>query len=292
MKNLINYYYNLLIGEFKRVEDCFLFEINNIKYEFIFFDFNIKSIEEIYFSLKNRGIYYHEIVLNRNDSMLTFYDNKPYILLKKHIYIEEQIKFKDIVKYDIPIYNQGIVNWKELWKNKIDYYEYQISQFGFKYKYLSETINYYIGLSESAISLLNFLDGEKVNFYICHRRINCNAIIDDMLNPLNIVFDNRTRDIGEFIKNKYINGIIGLNDIYDYLNSLDLNYNESLLLLARLMYPTYYFDLYDQIIQKKINEEKIEIYTKKNAHYESLLKKIYKYLKFKYKVPEIEWLEN
>ena len=72
---------------------------------------------------------------------------------------------------------------------------------------------------------------------------------------------------------------------------MNFNYSESLMFFARLLYPSYYFDMYDQIIQNKISEEKINFYIKKNSYYEEFLKIIYKYLKNKFKVPEIEWLE-
>ena len=65
-----------------------------------------------------------------------------------------------------------------------------------------------------------------------------------------------------------------------------------LLFFARLLYPSYYFDVYDDIIQEKVNEESIKKYIEKNISYEIFLKDIYKYVKLKYRMPEIEWLEN
>jgi len=291
MKNVINYYYNLFINKFKRIDDCFIFEINNVNYEFMPLTLDIQLIEKIYYSLLNKGIYFHEIILNRENSLFTIYNDKAYVLIKKNIYTNEKLTYEDIIKYDVLINRQDFINWKDLWERKIDYYEYQISQLGVKYNILSETISYYIGLSECAINLLNYIEKKGINFYICHRRINNYATIDDLLNPLNIIFDNRTRDIGEFIKFTYINNDIDICDVYNYLDGLNLDYNESILLMARLIYPSYYFDLYDEIIQKKIDEAKIKIYTKKNVYYETFLKKIYKYIKVKYNIPEIEWLE-
>ena len=42
-----------------------------------------------------------------------------------------------------------------MWIRKIDYFEYQISQFGKKYPIIRESFNYYVGLAENGISLLN-----------------------------------------------------------------------------------------------------------------------------------------
>ena len=76
------------------------------------------------------------------------------------------------------------------------------------------------------------------------------------------------------------------------IEKLQFDDNEIILFLARLLYPSYYFDMYDKIIQEKIREEKINYYVKKNISYEIFLKQIYNYLKQIYKLPQIEWLEN
>ncbi|MBQ9072571.1 MAG: hypothetical protein IJY25_05395 [Bacilli bacterium] len=291
MKNLINYYYNLILKEFKRIEDRFLFEINNSKYEFIPFETNVKDFQKIYAILINNNKYCHEVIVNRENSVITFYESKPYILLKKHFCIDSKITFQDVLDYDTVVYENKALDWKNLWKNKMDYYEYQISQLGCKYKILSESFSYYSGLSENAINLLNFIDKNEIKLYICHRRINYSDNIDSLFDPLNVVIDNRTRDIGEFLKSGYINGTIKIEEVFKWLNIVNLDYNESLLLIARLLYPSYYFDLYDKIIQEKVSQNKIQNYIKKNAYYETFLKMIYKYLKQKYNIPEIEWLE-
>ena len=60
--------------------------------------------------------------------------------------------------------------------------------------------------------------------------------------------------------------------------------------MARLLYPSYYFDMYDEIIQDKLSEDKIDVYIKKNLNYETFLKQVYGYLKNRHNIPEIEWL--
>ena len=292
MKNLINYYYNLVLGEFKRVEDYFLFEIDNYKYEFLPFECDMKIFQKIYATLINNNNYCHEVIINKQNSIVTFYDNRPYVLLKKNFYIEGNVTFDDILNYDTITYESKELNWKNLWKDKIDYYEYQISQLGFKYKILRSSISYYIGLSENAIDLLNYVDSSGVKFYFCHRRVVCNDSVDNLFNPLNIIIDSRTRDIAEFLKCNYVNNVLNINEVIAHLEKVDLDYNESILLMARFLYPSYYFDLYDMIIQDKLTERKIEGYIKKNVYYETFLKQVYKYLKYKYNIPEIEWLEN
>ncbi len=291
MKNLINYYYNLIISDFRKIDDYYNFDVNNIKYCFLPFEGDITYLQKIYSTLYRSNKYCHEIVINKDNSILTIYENKPYILLKKMFNINRKITFEEIVNYDTLVYDEAVLNWKELWEQKIDYYEYQMNQFGFKYKILKNSFNYYIGLSETAISLLNYVDNKLIDFYISHKRITNDDNCDYFFNPMNIIIDSRVRDIAEYIKVNYLNQLIDFNQVINILNSIKLNYSENILLLSRLLYPSQYFDIYDRIIQEKISEEKAIFYIKKNLYYEDFLKKIYKYLKNKQRMPEIQWLE-
>lgn len=292
MKNLINYYYNLLVNDFKKTNDRFIFEVEDKNYEFVPFSGDINKFYKIYLTVIKNNKYCHEIILNKDRNLLTFYNNKPYILIKKNICIDSRVDINEIINYDIPIYENNTVDWKKLWEEKIDYYEYQMSQFAIKYRFLKKSFDYYIGLSETAISLLNYIDINDIKYYVSHRRIGPNEKLDEFFNPLNIVVDNRTRDIAEYIKVNYFNGKIDENEVLNYLDNLNFTYTENLLFFSRLLYPSYYFDIYDQVIQEKISDEKIQFYIKKNTSYEAFLKKIYIYIKNKYKIPEIEWLEN
>ena len=292
MKNLINYYYGLLINDFKKINERFVFKIDNKNYEFIPFYGDINQFYKNYLIILKNNKYCHEVLFNKDKNILTFFNNKPYLLLRKNICIDNRVDIAEIISYDVAVYGSNSLNWKKLWKNKIDYYEYQMSQLALKYKRLKNSFDYYIGLSETAISLLNYIDAKNIKYYICHRRIRQNEKLDEFFNPINIVIDSRVRDVAEYIKINYFNGVITLETVFNYLDNLNFDYTENLLFLSRLLYPSYYFDMYDQVIQEKISEEKMNYYTKKNTYYEVFLKKVYSYIKNKYRIPEIEWLEN
>lgn len=292
MKNLINYYYGLNVDNYKKTNENFTFNINNEKYEFSIFDGNLDDLFKNYSIVLNNNKYCHKIIFNKNQQILTYYNNKPYILLKKEINITKGIDLNEILNYNLPVYNVNEFNWKKFWKRKIDYYEYQISQLAVKYEKIKESFSYYIGLSETAISLLNFINTSEINYCISHKRINIKDKIDSLFNPINFVVDSRVRDISEYIKMSYFNDQIEKLDIYTIIKKLNLNKTELILFFSRLLYPTYYFDMYDKIIQGKTSEEKINNIIKKNNSYEMFLKKIYKYLNKEYKIPNIEWLNN
>lgn len=292
MKNLINYHYNLNIKDFKKKNGKILFQENNKFYEFIPFYGDVNIFYKNYLMVINSDKYCHEIVFNKEKNILTFHENKPYILLKKNLSINDIVDLNEVITYDMPIYKESKLEWKKLWKEKIDYYEYQMSQLAHKYGILKNSFDYYVGLSETAISLLNYVNEKDIQFYMCHKRISANEKLDDFFNPTNFVIDSLSRDVGEYIKINFFTSNSSLDNFYMYIENFVFDETEGILLLARLLYPSYYFDMYDQIIQGNIGEEKIQIYTKKNASYETFLKHIYDYMKTKFKIPQIEWLEN
>ena len=291
MKNVINYYYNLLIEDYKKKDSKYIFILNNIEYEFFLYNGDINRLMEIYTDLISRNLYCHEIILNKDNSMVTLYENKPYILLKKNINVKRQILFDDIFKYDIYLSKRSKVLWQQLWIEKVDYYEYQMNQIGVKYKLLKDSFNYYIGLCENAIGLLNYVDND-IKIYITHNRIYFDESINDFCNPVNIVEDNITRDISGYIKFGFISDNLNETEILNYLYRINLERNEYILLFARLLYPSYYFDVYDKIIQDIDSYSELRNVIKKSDSYETLLRKIYLFIKTRCEFPRIDWLES
>lgn len=291
MKNFINYYYNLSIDNLRKRDNIFIFEFNGVEYEFLPYTYSLSDLSKIYYLLIQNNRYVHEIIYNKDNSIMSFCNNLPYVLIKKNYNLGDVIELETIVKYDFKVNSNFHLNWKELWQNKINYYEYQVKEIGFKYKNIKESFYYYLGLSELAISIINYINEEEIFPYISHRRIKYNETYDTFLNPLNIIIDTRVRDIAEYIKANFFEGNIDTNNLIYILQLLDINKSEALLLLSRLIYPSYYFDMYDKIIAEKIDNMKINVYIEKNVYFETFLKEVYKYFKVKYNIPLIEWFE-
>lgn len=74
------------------------------------------------------------------------------------------------------------------------------------------------------------------------------------------------------------------------LDNLNLTKDEVILFLSRLIFPTYYFDIYEQVYMGKKNEKDIKKIVIKNNYYEEFLKKIYLFLRTKYNIPYIDFL--
>jgi len=288
MKNLINYYYGIIVNEFKKRDASFIFYINNIEFELKEFYGDINELINLYSLLKAYRREVDEIIINSKNNFITYYESKPYILIKKINILRKKIELEDIINYDCRVHVNGKINWKNLWINKIDYYEMQLEELGIKYPLLKKSFNYYRGLSEIAIALLNYVDYKNINYSISHRRLEKN---DDIFNPLNIIIDSRTRDIAEYVKIKYLNENMVVQEIIEFIERIGFSKDEITLLISRLIYPSYYFDMYENIFAGKESEKELNKIIKKNAEYEAFLKEFYNNVKLIYTIPQIEFLE-
>jgi len=289
MKNLINYFYGIQINEYKKRENSFYFTNNKNEFEFVEFYDDINKVINLFIFLKQCNREVDEIVLNNQNSFITNYQNKSYILLKKINQSRTKISLTDILNYDINTYIKEKINWKNLWKEKIDYYEFQLEETGINYPLLKETFSYYSGLSEVAINLLNYVTIDNVDMYISHKRLDNEG---DIFNPLNIILDSKSRDIAEYIKKIFFEDKINKIDIIEFSKELFFTKDEAILFISRLIYPSYYFDMYEKLYNKKDSEESLKKLTKKNTNYEVFLKEIYRILKQRYNIPQIEFLED
>ena len=156
------------------------------------------------------GCIVNQIILNKDSSPITIINNIPFVLLKiNHITQNDNI-INDIFYIQNHTYNINFDkillrdDWIKLWTEKIDYYEYQISQLGKKYPILCNSLSYFIGIGENAISyLINNQSKSTKRLVVSHRRIDMSENISEFYNPLNFIIDCRSRDIAEYIKNIY-----------------------------------------------------------------------------------------
>ena len=230
--------------------------------EYVLYQINDpKRIIEINEILNNKTEYY-KIIKNINHEIITTYQNNYYILLE--INNNYQIQSSNIIlnNKDYSNYQINQSNWVYLWSKKNDYYE----SITINNIYIKETINYYIGLAENAIEFIRYNDIYTDRLFIC----NCNK--KDLYNPLNIVLDCKEREVGEVIKKEFFYNEISIENIKNELK----NYNIKKV-IARLLYPNYYFDIVDEFINSKVDENKLKNILSKQSKYEELIRKISKY---------------
>lgn len=292
LKNTINYYYNLNINTIHQKEKNYYFKADNKNYLLLKCT-NIEEPDDIY----RLNIYLsqilpvHRIVLNANNEAITKINDSNYLLLElfsnnNKINLNNIIELSNIrIPFSVDKLKRN--DWYNLWIKKVDYFEYQLSQIGKKYPLIRESFNYYIGLAENAIILVNNIDFNNIPLGLSHRRITNMSF--NLYNPLNIVIDVRIRDVCEYFKFCFFNNIDISMELELFLSYNSFNIDEAKLFLARMFFPTYYFDLYEKIIDNEIDESEIKKVIIKADNYEKILKQVYYH--FKNNQINIEWLE-
>lgn len=299
MKNAIVYYYNLTPSDIHQRGREFTFRIDEANYMLFLVERNEQDIKMLYnllFLLYQYGIYYHQIIPNKDNQLITFINGNVYVLLRVYINDERKVTVNDlkllngvILSDDLPVKKN---NWYDLWTKKIDYFEYQVNQLGRKFPIVRESFSYFVGLGENAISLVRNVTA--VQNYVSHLRVSVNDSLVQFYNPLNLIIDNKVRDACEYFKSYFFEFDITPDELILYIiNYIETNYltvDECVLFLGRMIYPTYYFDIYEQVVENKMPEKKLLNVINKVDQYESLLKKLYRYFKSIMTLPEVEWL--
>lgn len=306
MDNILNYYYSLHPSVITKENDNYFFEDMGNRYVLQPFNRPISDVEALYNVNKEmlkRNILVHEIILNNENKILTYIDNIPYILMEIFINKDARIKLSDVCYINnssVGIEYYDVLNrrnWATLWEMKNDYFEMQINEIGKKYYNLCNIANYYIGLAENAICYVKEIEKIEgdVLVSICNKRICCDKSLFSVYNPLNYICDYRVRDISEYIKSVFFsndNNSDALELIKEYFENNYIGYKEALLFYARLLYPSYFFDLYDEIVNNDLNEKLANDIILKADDYEKFLFDVHLYLSKLYNryIPGIDWI--
>lgn len=297
MKKYIKYFYNIDIDKITNKNYDFYFYYNNELYLLKKIDNEIDFNKIIQLNTKLENTLFNKIIINKDKSIITYINNNNYILYKIFINLNKSITLSEINSINnINLYNnKNELNWYNLWTNKIDNLEYQINQSGKKHPLLVDSFSYFIGLSENAISYLNNTlyetnkESSDTNV-LSHFRIKD---IFSLYDITNIVFDHKARDLGEYIKLSFFNKNKNIfKELDEYFKHNYYSEYGIRLLFARILFPSFYFDLYDEITINKENELQILNIIKNIDEYEQYLYDIYNYLNKFYKIPKIEWLKK
>lgn len=306
MKETIKYAYNIEIKEINTNFDYSWFDYNGCFFYFVPLNRKEKDLEDIVNCSKEliqKGIPCHGLILNKNNSLLTKFENKNYILLKIEGDISKEYNINDI----LDINNKLLLtttkselyrnNWGEMWSSKVDYFEYQIRELGKDKKVILDSFSYYIGLCENAISYVN--KTSKVlqptamdRVTLSHRRLFYPNIKLNYLNPLSFIFDLEVRDVAEYIKMLFFYGEGALTELEIFLRLRPLSQYGYQMLYGRLLYPTYYFDIYEKIMNENYSEDKLLDIIKKVDEYELFLKNVYYDIQKYSPIEGVEWIIN
>ena len=299
MNNFIKFFYNMKVTNTNFINNYYEFNHNNNYYRLYILneEYNIYNYNNIYTINKEliNNTLMSEIILNKDKNIITTYHNINYILLKINCNINKNITLEEIDYLSkVKIVNNNKSNWGLLWSKKIDYLEELISENGKKYPQVVNSFNYFIGLSENAISYYNNIDiDNNMMYYISHKVLRPTDKVDSLYNPLNIIYDYRVRDVAEYIKNSFWTDNHNIyNELNNYLYKNNLSLNEVKLLISRILFPSFYFELYEDIFNYNKDEKILNNIISRIDEYEEYLNSIIIYFKRFYPIDEIEWLKK
>lgn len=297
MNNAILFFFNINVSGVKKINSNYYFSYLNNNY--VVYLYNRDIIDSIYLynlnlELHNSGIIGYDIILTKTGEVLFNFEEKYYILMRYPLINNKIITYDDILNFNIEIDGNKYKkldqsNWSTSWSNKIDFIEYQFDQMKNKYPILDNYIDYYIGLWENAISYFNNNPVTNRKKYICHKRVHVNMDLYEFLNPLSFVVDYKERDIGEYLKSFVVNKNFSFNSFNKYFSGLSKD--SIILIISRMLFPSYFFDLYEKIILDKMDEKKIDSVISKNSNIINTLKYIFN--RFSYmNISYIDWIKK
>lgn len=297
MNNFVEYFYYIKVDKIK-------YEVNYYSFIYNGYIYKLYSYEDDYEKLKlifdiNRKLVGNtlmsEIVINRNNDIISNYNGINYILIKLFVNTKKEISLNEINVLSKSLYTERInINWGILWSNKIDYLENLINENGKKYPLIVDSFNYFVGMCENAISYFNSINvGENYELVISHKSIKLDDNVESLYNPMNIILDFKVRDIAEYLKVAFFkNNYDVFEELINYLNNNVLSLIDVKLLVSRLLYPSFYFEMYEDILINE-REEKILIdIISRLDNYEKYLYNLISFFRRYYDIYDIKWLNK
>lgn len=300
MKNIIEFYYNIRIDEIHNKDDYYFFVLNKNHYIFKPYFDDIDKTLDIYKlnRLLSERTNIDNIILNRYGNPITKVNNSFYVLIlnknKNRITLADISNMANISDINNqPLDKLERNNWEILWANKIDYFEMQVHENAKKYPLIRESFDYFIGLSENAISYLVNTKREVSPTIYDMKVISHNSLDNSLYDPLNIILDHKARDVAEYIKMSFFNNNLNIfKELEEYFHYNYYSIYGIRVLFARILYPSFYFDLYDGIISGKNDEKQLNMIIDKINDYEIYLYNVYLFLKRFYDIPMVDWLKK
>ena len=303
MKENILYAYHIQVDQIKEYKEYSVFEWNQKTYYFTKVRRNQEEYQdllEVIRELEQKKIPILPFIVNVYGSYLTEINNEAYVLIEVDNPLHEYNLVDMLERNKSVVLNSKKNNlyrneWGRLWSQKVDYLEYQVSEMGKKYPIIVNSFSYFVGLAENAISYANHVTRTikipNSPIVLSHRRVGFPNYRLNYDNPLSFIFDLEVRDIAEYLKNMVFQEeelpLIELKAYID-LRRPDL-YNLSML-YARLLYPSYYFDLHEKIINEDESEEVLLPIIDAISKQEVFLKKAWLLIREYVPLEPVDWI--
>ncbi len=307
MKELLKNYYNVYETDLIENNEFAYFIFHEKKYYLVPYlrsEEEFKELLSMNEELLKKGIPTARFILNNQNSYLTLFMKKKYVLLEMNINSQQEYNVLDMMHFTDKLVvssKKSILyrnNWAELWSSKVDYFEYQIRQLGKDKLLILNSFSYYIGLVENAIAYVNATTKKyqiSINERITlqRKRVVFPNIALNYFNPIHYVIDIEVRDIASYFKSLFFNSYEDLFiEVSAFLKRRKLGLYGYQLLFARLMYPSFYFDLYEKIMEGELEESVLIPIINKVDEYEFFLKDMYTMISKYAPIERVEWIVN
>lgn len=297
MKNIIEFYYNLSPEEIEDNGNVCYFNTNDKCYVFKEYNLNVYLIDDITKLNMYLGNYLNlnKIIFNKFNNPITKINDNYFILMlindDNTLDLAYIINFSAIPCPDIKSLERN--DWETLWSSLIDYYEAQVGENCKKYPLIRESFDYFVGMAETATSYLAYTKREVHKNVYDTKVLSHNNLFVSTNDPLNIIIDHKARDLAEYIKlsffNKNKNIFKELDEYFHYNKYSDYGIR---VLFARILYPSFYFKIYNDIIRGTAKEQELNTLISSINDYEDYIYNIYVYLKRYSNIPSVEWLKK
>ena len=293
MKNQILFYYHIDNIELSKVKGIYYFRYCKQLYSF-------EKIQNVDFFVKIIQILnevgsskYFPVIPNIYNEFLCNIDDQWYALFL-HTVVDFSL-LEEILR--LPIIpseyysNYKFISWDILWRAKVDYYEYQLQHIFNIYPVIDESFFYYIGMAENAISYIKYnliFSSRRQNLYLCHKRIDSSIFF----HPKNVIIDYRARDVAEYIKYLFFSNSYHNFSFFSLFKFLNFSYDDFVLLYSRLLFPSYFFDIYDNIVAHRGQEEELKTILMRVNEYNSFLVYIHETICRIVVIPSVSWIKK
>ena len=289
------FYYHFDDIELSKQKDIYYFRYKKDLYSFekIVDTFQFDEVLNVLKRLNYRK--YFPVIPNIYYQFLTNIDGEYYALFmhnKNPVSVLEEVIHIPQVSLDNINYLKKS-SWDVLWSRKIDFYEYQVQYIANLYPIINESFYYFIGVAENAISYVKYnlkrnSSSQYLMFYLCHKRVE----VDNLFHPKNFVIDYYAREIAEYIKYLFFSNKYKEINFANFFKGFTFSYNDYILLYSRLIFPSYYFDVYDNIVNNKLQENELKPIILRVNEYNVFLDYIHKIICQFVEIPSITWIKK
>lgn len=281
MKEFIEYNYDLRCDDLAILNNLLYFK--NLDKFYIISNFNRDEVEfeKVLNYLISNNLKSLKVVMNKNGSYISEFNGKKYVVMESDC--ENEI-------IDFPICIGGLINennyWNEIWENRVVQLEKHKSELSLN-KDIFYILNYYIGLIEICIYNYNLLIrkyGQKNGLSIQHNRIEFPIYSFSYYNPVNYLFDFEFRDFAEYLKMRFFYSDFSTDEAISVIDNYNFDNFSINMFFVRLIYPTYFLELYDMQNKNNVYSDLFYDLLKKSSQYENFILKLITAMSSKYEI--------